>query len=450
MNVMLSSNHLQRQPQEIEEVIYKAQLSVFIEREIYPNNPEAVKGNWRLGALHREWDELIQKLRLRILAPRDHLKTFYFSTAYPTLRLRFNPNDEIYIFSKTDKQAVKILDAVKRTIRRTPILQPLAQGRGVDFWNKTEIRCANGSTMYAQGFWSAIRGGHPDVIILDDVIDSQVVYSDEQNKKAIERYLQDILPMAEPDTQIIFVGTLQRDNDIYNTLDPTQWALKTYDAIVNEQKHITLFPEKWDWERLMKRKAELSYEFGEKFFLKLGEIIKPEWIKYYDRPDEVPEGTAYTGWDLSVGKKPKDGDYTAGVSFIVDKQGNYWITNIVRGRWNFPTRLKKVFEVQQHHPAKKIRIEDNTFQTDTVQTLIRETNMPIEGVQSSTNKIQNFNEELAPLFENGKVYIRRDMRDFVNELLSLPRGKNDDMADAFLIGKKGIGTVGEPRIRWIG
>ena len=37
---------------------------------------------------------------------------------------------------------------------------------------------------------------------------------------------------------------------------------------------------------------------------------------------------------------------------------------------------------------------------------------------------------LQPLFEQGLIEIRRDMTDFVDELLSFPRGKHDDLIDS--------------------
>jgi predicted phage terminase large subunit-like protein len=438
---------LQYSEEEIRRGLYIANLPFFIEEEIYKYDDEAIKGNWKLGKLHQEWNELLQYKRISVKAPRDHLKTTFFSVAYPFLRVIFNQNDEIQIFSKTDRLAVRILDKIKKLILKNPNFQYLG-GVGADFWSKTEIRCSNGATIYAQGFWSAIRGGHPKLIILDDVIDSQVIYSDEQNEKAKERLAGEILPMCEPDTQIILVGTLQREDDIYSAVDPKNWIIKSYDAIIDEDKKITLFPEKWSWENLMKRKEEISALKGEKWFLKeyrnmpvklLGEIIKKEWIQWYD---ELPsELRIYTGWDLSVGKDLEKGDYTAAVTFGIDKKGNIYVIRVFRDRIDFPTRLKKVVEFAKFDKPISIKIESNTFQADSVQVLKENTALNINGVKTTENKVKKFVEELAPLFENKKVFLKRgdEMHQvFADELCSLPRGKYDDMCDAFLIGLKDV------------
>ena len=429
------------------EAVEYFELPFFIEEEIYKYDTEAIANHWKLGKLHREWADIInQHQNIIIKAPRDHLKTFFFSESYPLKRLVFNPEDEIQIFSKTDKLAVRILDRIKKRILKNPNLKYLG-GKGADFWSKTEIRCSNGATIYAQGFWSSIRGGHPKMIILDDVIDSQVIYSDEQNAKTKERLAGEILPMAEPDTQIIIVGTLQREDDIYS-VKGENFFNKTYDAIVDEKNHITLFPEKWDWERLMKRKAEITALKGEKWFLKeyrnmpvklIGEIIKKEWIQFYD---EAPEGlSVYMGVDMSVGKDPEKGDYSAFVIIGIDEKDNIYVLDVYRDRIDFPTRLRKVVEFAQKWKPKRIGIESNTFQADSVQVLKSNTNLPIEGIKTTENKVRKFNEELAPLFENGKVFFRRgdSMQEvFINELLSLPRGEYDDMCDGLCIAIKNV------------
>ncbi len=429
------------------EVAYQSSLPFFIEEEIYGYDAVAKAELWKLGKLHHEWNELLQEKRICIKAPRDHLKTFFFSESYPIRRLKYNRDDEIQIFSKTDKLAVRILDKIKRRIQKSPNLKYLA-GHGADFWSKTEIRCSNGATIYAQGFGSAIRGGHPKLIILDDIIDTQVVYSDEQNEKTKERMAGEILPMAEPDTQIIIVGTLQREDDIYATVDPRHWLIKSYDAIIDEENHKTLFPEKWDWDRLMKRKEEITALKGEKWFLKeyrnwpvklLGEVIKSEWISWYEK---LPEGLRiYSGWDLSVGKDLEKGDYSACITFGVDNKGNVYIIRAFRGRIDFPTRLKKVIEFAKFDKPLKIRIEENTFQADSVQVLKTNTGLPIEGVKTTENKVKKFSEELAPLFENRKVFLKKGEEShqiFADELCSLPRGKYDDMSDALCIGLKDV------------
>ena len=446
---------------QIEKAIYQNHLATLIEKEIYPHYPKAKRNNWRLGKLHDEWNGFLGYLGINIKAPRDHLKTFFLSEMYALSRAKFEPGTTIRIFSGTDPLAIDILDHIKKKWARVPYFKDLLVGADLD--NKKQVRFSNGSEIFVQGFWSKIRGGHSDIIILDDIIDSQVVYSDEANKKAKERLAAEILPMAEPDTQIIIIGTLQREDDIYS-IDwegiegERNWISRTYDAIVDEEKHITLYPEKWSWDQLMAKKMQITKLSGEKWFLKeyrnmavslVGEIIDVKWKRTYKTlPEDL---TIYSGWDLSVGKDPDAGDYTAKITFGINKNQDIYIISVLRKRLDFGKRIKAVLNAGELEKPTRIAIEDNVFQADTVQVAKKNSLLPIIGVKTTINKVQKFNEQLVPLFENGKVFLKEGdkmQEEFWKELCSLPRGAYDDMCDAFCVGLKDLLKMVIPTIDW--
>jgi len=145
------------------------------------------------------------------------------------------------------------------------------------------------------------------------------------------------------------------------------------------------------------------------------------------------------GVDLSVGKELDKGDFSAFVVVGIAQNGNVYILDIYRDRIDFPTRLKKVVELANKWKPSKIKIESNTFQADSVQVLKENTGLPIEGIKTTENKIKRFSEELAPLFENKKIFLKKNdemHQIFADELCSLPRGKYDDMADALYLALK--------------
>lgn len=384
-----------------------------------------------------------------IKAPRSHLKTFFFFEARSLQLCKFYPGIEIRYFTSGDDMAIEKLDHIKDLLK-LPYFNDLLVGADIN--NRTELKLANGSKIYVQGFGGKFRGGHPDYIVVDDSIDSQVVYSDEWNKKTKERLAIEILPMAEPHTQIVIIGTLQREDDLYSVdfskISGINWVYKSYDAIVDEDKKLTLYPEKWTWDLLMAKKKEISELVGEKWFDKeyrnmpvnlVGEIIKTEWKRTYK---ELPSGlSVYTGWDLSVGKDLDKGDYTGKITFGLDKGQNIYIISAFRERLDFGKRIKAVIVAGELEKPIRIGIEENVFQADTVQMAKYNSSLNIQGVKTTTNKIEKFNQMLVPLFENGKVYLREgdEMQEiFWRELCSLPRGKFDDMADSFCTGLQGV------------
>ena len=440
-------------PSQIRRAIYEVDLPLLIDREVYPNMPKAVKGNWRTGALHQEWNELFNNYTgILIKAPRNHLKTFFFFEVNALRLCADNPDIEVLYLTGTDPLAIKKLDNIKKIAKRCPWFQHLLDG--ADTNNKHELVFANGSRISVGGFFSGGRGGHPDVIILDDIIDVSVMYSNEQNEKAKERFAMEILPMLNPDGRCIIAGTVQREDDIYS-IDFAElanesgvslnWVTRTYDAIVDEERHITLYPEKWSWEALMAKKAEIVQFKGERFFNKeyrnmpikaTGTIIKPEWLRTYSR-EMLPAGLSkFTGWDLSVGKKVDTGDFTSKVSIAVDttqELPNMYITSVFNERLDFPNRVRAMITQGEVEQPVAIGAEDNAFQSDTVQTAKKNSNLNIVGITTTQNKTEKFIMRLSPLFENGRVFL--DMSDpaqvkFWEQLLSLPNGANDDMADA--------------------
>jgi predicted phage terminase large subunit-like protein len=440
---------------------YHFSLPALIENEFYAKNEKATRQGWKVGKLHEEWNEHWHTYQcLRIIAPRDHLKSFFWSEALALRWAKENPDGQIQIYRKTEKLGIQTLDRIKKW-SKIPYFRDLRNKSVLD--NKTQLRFGNGSEIFVGGYGTAGRGGHPQLIILDDVIDTDVIYSDEQNQKSKERFASEILPMAEPDTRIVMIGTVQREDDLYSIdlssieeegaddgLFAHHWGSFTYDAVVSEEKQITLFPEKWSWQALMRKKREIVAISGLQWFLKEyrnqpvakgGAIIKPEWIKYYKKGQEPKNLTIYSGWDLSTGKKIDEGDFTAKSTVGVTDLGDIYIKSMLNERLGFALRVRALIDHGLIDKPRNIRIEDNTFQNDTVQTAKRNSALPIEGTTTTKNKIQKFREEVAPLFENGKVWVCEDdpvQKKFVEQLLALPFGKYDDLVDAFNLSTKEI------------
>lgn len=434
-------------------------LPTLIQKEIYDKIPKAK--DWKLGKLHEEWNDiLLENDIINIKAPRSHLKTFFFFEAYALMLCKFNPNIYIKYITSNDTLAKEKLSHI-RQYAELPYFKELLEGADTD--SKTQLVFSKKQKIDVSGFGSKIRGGHPDVIILDDIIDLQVIYSDELNRKTKERFAMEVLPMCEPHTKVIIIGTIQRDDDLYSIdlsklLDNPnkKYINKSYDAVIDEEKKITLFPEKWNWDELMSKKREVSEFAGVKFFNKeyrnmatnlLGEIIDTKWYQEYT---ELPENIdIYTGWDLSVGKDPDSGDYTAKVTVGIDEDENIYIIDVYHDRIDFGKRIKKILSEAEREKPTRIAIENNVFQADTVQVAKQNCNYNVVGVKTTINKVQKYNEQLVPLFENRRVFFKKgniEQEEMWRELCSLPRGSHDDMSDALCIAIKDVLSKPTPEI----
>ncbi len=432
------------------EIALRLFLPYFITHMIYPALPIAQQKGWVLGKLHIEWGELLTKtLRLRVLGPRDHLKSFFFAVCYSIQQMWTRPGIYVMLISSTDTLAMTKLDAIKKIIETVPELRHLSEGAKV--WGKQRIELSNGSVMYVQGCLTKLRGEHPHLLILDDVIDSKVVYSKTLNDRSQEWFYAEVLPMAEKETQIVVDGTVQREDDLYHSFDPAAWELKTYSAIVNEETKETLFPEMWDWDTLMTRKGEIVYKHGDRFWRKeylndpkalVGQIFKETWLRFYgEKPKDC---SIFVGMDPSTGQTI-EGDYTAIVTVGINPENCYYVLDVQRGRWTLPDRLNVLERVCRIWNPMLVGIEEVAFSADTVQQAIDTFRWPVLGIKCSRSNKMMRAEALSIFFKNEKILfpcmgyddngvpiLDQRFKDLRDELIGFP-GSFDDQMDALHI-----------------
>lgn len=423
-------------------------LKEFNELFIYKFDKEAELKKWKptnfQAELEKIWEENPKSC---ILAPREHLKTSsvlqyivkkVYSRTYPL---------EINYYHLNSEMASEKFGKLLMIIENNPLLSANFRPKIAKSWSRKSIQLYDGTLIKPFSYQQGTLGKHPHLIVMDDIIDSSVIYSDLQNRKAINKFYTEIYPMIskmEQGKQILIIGTAQRKDDLYHSL-PEDFILKVYQAILNEEKREVLCPEIFSYEALMKLKADISFKHGEKFWLKeymnlpfeaMGLILKPEWIKeYYQQPQNL---FIYQGWDLAVGKFLDKGDYTVCVTLGIEEGPpiGIYILDVFRERLDFGARLQKIQDLYYQWKPLLVGVEETAFQYDLVLTLQKTTALPIKGVKSIINKVQSFQAELGPYFERGQVYIRPKMQDLKNELLSLPVGQYDDQADALKIAIK--------------
>ena len=460
-------------------------LSEFSQIHVNDYDPESDFKGWRIPAfadvMYQNW---LHNQKSVTLAPREHLKTTttidyiikrIFERQYPI---------EVDYFGLNDDLAIEKVMKLRGIIERNPLL---AANFGVDDarnWSDKRLMLRDGSVIMPLSYQTGSIGKHPHIIVMDDVIDMRVMYSDRMNQKSIDRFYSMIYPMItkmDEGKQIIVIGTVQRKDDLYHALPP-DFKIFEYGAIVDEEKKLLLMPEKYSWSDMMTVKQNMIAKHGEKFWLKeymnkpfeaLGLIVKPEWIQTYnalelnavvDKREVMVDGkktevdvtlreklAIYDGWDLSVGKDIEKGDWTCGVRIGIIRNPDkikIYILKVVRKRVDFDGRLRAIVDLWNEGHCTRIGVEEQVFQYDTVQTLKKHTLMPVVGVKALTNKIESFQVELAPYFENGQIYVEAGMQDFITEILSLPVGEFDDQADGLKIAiKTALLQAQEPRIR---
>lgn len=183
---------------------------------------EKGKSAVKLSPFHKELCNFItddMNRKKLVLVPRGHLKSSLITIGYSLFRIINNPNIRILLLNATWQMAVDFLTEIKRHLRENEDLIKLYGdlSEGAEEWSSDRITLKRtdhnikGPTVWATGIESNLVGSHPDLIILDDVVNRDNSETSEQITKVTDRY-RDTLDLLEPGGQLIVIGCLTADS----------------------------------------------------------------------------------------------------------------------------------------------------------------------------------------------------------------------------------------------
>jgi predicted phage terminase large subunit-like protein len=292
------------------------------------------------------------------------------------------------------------------------------------------------------------HGQHrPDLIILDDVEDSNSVKTLEGRDKTYNWLMSEIIPAGDRNTKIVVIGNLLHEDSLLMRLKENMEAgnldgiYRAY-PLINEAGEI-LWPGKFrnmdEIEELHKTiSSEVAWQ--REIMLRIipddGQVIYPEWIQYYDRlPNEKPSYVV-VGIDLAI-KQKDTADYTAMVSAYVYGSGDNLkvciLPNPINERLTFPKTLEKIRMINDvfSRETKYICVENVAYQEAVLQQL------KAEGIRAEGVKVNSVDKrsKLIPTSEyifSGKVlFPKNGAEDLIQQLVGFGVEKHDDLADAF-------------------
>jgi predicted phage terminase large subunit-like protein len=161
-----------------------------------------------------------------------------------------------------------------------------------------------------------------------------------------------------------------------------------------------------------------------------GNMIKREWVLHYD---DLPPRNSSTCVLQSYDTASKDGgqnDWTACTTWWVIS-GKYYLVDVLRGRFNYPTLKARAIAHARLHDATKILIEDTGVGTALVPEL-QNVGLPAVAVKAEQNKLVRMSVQSAK-FQSGQVLLPRNatwLEDLENELFGFPGGRHDDQVDS--------------------
>ena len=380
------------------------------------------------------WGSLTNTPRLAIECARGHGKTTFWSIAYPLWKMVTNPNYHICIISYSESQSKEILRKLRLTLESTPAFQDMIPQRWKPgSWGKTEVHLLNRSYVNCKSFGASIRGGHYDLIIVDDPLKDRSSMPIDQMENI---FFGVISPAIKPTGQIVMVGTPVKFGDLFDILQNNkQYIHKRFPAI-NEDGS-ALWPTEFSLDVLAKKREELHqyWFFAREFLLQRIDPdtapFKPAWFKNYETAPK--RMVTLMSVDPAI---TYQGDYTGIVVTGTDSDNNVYVLSSRKLRTaNIAEIIETIMSLAKGYGVRRLIIESIGFQRLFKFWLYKEFEksnyyMSVEEIKGySTTKNQRIL-ALQPKIEMGKLLFKSSDTDLYEQFMSFPKGAHDDLIDA--------------------
>jgi hypothetical protein len=161
-----------------------------------------------------------------IAAPRGFGKTSIVNLAYPAKKILFREKRFIVPISCTATQAVMQSENLKRELLQNPIIAELFGTMKSDTFSKECWVTQSGIMVLPRGAGQQVRGilhmhYRPDLIICDDLENSESVMNDELRQKLKEWFFADVcnsVNRSKKDWKIIVIGTILHEDSLLANL----------------------------------------------------------------------------------------------------------------------------------------------------------------------------------------------------------------------------------------
>lgn len=443
--------------------------------------------DFSLKASHQdEWDGLIDKhQQLQIMSFRGGGKSVFFSKSFPLYFMLKDFNKTVLLVTETDDLAKGYTSSIVEAMTKVPnlvadfntpaLFDPMKGRQG---FTRHEIHLKRAvhkkeDTFKAVGLGKKVIGYHPDLIILDDIIQEG---KSQLRADQIERWFDKIiLPMRMPDTKILIIGTRKDPEDIYQyvmdkgtfetSVQKICQEIPDYTVIRDENKkilHIDFVDDYWN----VYENARRNVEWPQRYTLKdiclireemgiigfSGEMMNSpvveegvefqrDWLRFYSLNDTVSKRLDdFQRWRITmavdIGGASRTADYSC-IASIGTFGNKIYILRLNYGHWKIPDLLKQIHKdyqmwVNYGNKPLKVGIEANFMQKAILEFLDEFSWLPLKGIKQMKKK----EDRLAPMetyFERGRVFVDPDTRgykEFLVEYLNFPNAKHDDVLDA--------------------
>ena len=426
----------------------------FVRKAFHVLAPSATfQMNWHICAIAHALEQvrLGEIKRLIISVPPRSLKSLMCSVAFPAFVLGHDPSKRLIVVSYGADLAIKHGNDFRAVVNSGEYRAIFPAMRISTMKNtQTEVVTTQNGFRLANSVDGALTGRGGDIIIIDDPIAALAALSQKSREHVGDWYFNTLLSRLDDKQNGAIVLVMQRlhEDDLAGVLlrGSDEWTVLSLPAIAeqdeqipigNGQVHVrhagdVLHPAREPRDVLESLRVQLGPEtFAAQYQQQPvppgGAMIKRAWVRrYYQLPTS---GQIIQSWDVA-NKQGEENDYSVCTTWLIDEK-KYYLIDVLRGRFDFPTLRRRVSEQAKLHEASCILIEDAGFGT----ALIQEFNTAYFSVIAVTpayaKKIRM--EIQSAKFANGQVLFPKEapwLRDLEAELFAFPRGRHDDQVDS--------------------
>mgnify|MGYP003112416756 FL=1 len=425
--------------------------------------------------------------QLGIILPRGHGKTV-LTKASIIKDFVFCPQDDMHFYawvSATQKLSVGNMDYIKHHLEFNDSIRYYFGNLKGKKWTEEDIELTNGCKLISKSNVAGIRGGAKlhkryDLIILDDFEHEANTITPDARAKNANLVTAVVYPALEPHTGRLRVnGTPVHYDSFINNLinnyakatksgEDFSWRVITYKAILPDGT--PLWPSFFSKEKLEEKK-KFYYDSGQsqKFYQEYMMEVQSEedsvwnrkhikyWNGYYENEDGVnyiyvdgnklPCNT-FVGCDPATDINTKTSDFSVIMVIAIDPNNNLYVLEYERHR-SIPTVGSRgadndiigkkgvvdyIIDLHEKYNCTSSTVEDVAMNRSIFQALNERRRLEnkynigvIPEKPGGLNKRNRIYSGLSGRFSTGNVYLKDNMFDLINEIITFgPKMAHDD------------------------
>jgi len=404
---------------------------------------------------YTDYGEPVKRWKL-VLMPRLTFKSTICLEAFAVQQIILNPNIRILIATENFSNSKLYLGKIKKIFETNELVRELygdfvgSSGWREDFITvSTRTKPQKEPTIMCGGVDKTITGFHYDLIIADDVVTPNNIGTLDQINKVINYYkdFNNLLEKINPG-RVILIGTRWNFNDLYQHIIDNEY--ENFNIFIRQAHNpdgSLFFPKILPQEELDRLRMSLgnylySCNYENDPIDKEHAKFKQEWIKYYPKDKEcppLPEMNVYTTIDPAISES-RDGDYSGIITVGVDSDNNKFVLEAKRVRMNPFELINEIFAVYERFHPLTVGIETAVFQKTLKYWLMQEMQerskkekknrfIPITELKHDQKSKEYRISALQPVFEFGGIFMKPEMAELIDELLTFPIMRHDDLID---------------------